>query len=88
MNSTVLEAQAQHGCRRLFAVENALDLAIELEKVVLTHTHPLVLDLHCLFDAFLQINDDLIGPFRLDVLVNIAVRADGIELGYLLPLYS
>ena len=36
MDSTVLKAQAKHGRRRLLAVEDALNLSVQLEKVVLT----------------------------------------------------
>ena len=81
MDSTVLQAQAQHGRRRLLAVEDAFDLAVQLEEVVLAQTHLPVLNLHRFLDALLQIDDNLVGSFGLNVLVNIAVRADSLEIG-------
>ena len=80
MDGRVLQAQAKHGRCRLFAVEDAFDLAIELEKVILAQVHFPVLNLHGFLDGLLQVDDYLVGSLRLNVLIDVAIGADGVQL--------
>ena len=86
VDGTVLQAQTQHGRGGLPAVEDALDLAVQFEKVVLPEAHLAVLNLHGLLDRLLQIHDHLVGSLRLDVLIDVAVRADRLQLNQVVSL--
>lgn len=61
-------------------MEDALNLAIELEKVILSQVHFPVLNLHGFFNGLLQVDDNLISSLGLNVLIDVAISADGVQL--------
>lgn len=80
VNCRVLEAQAEDCCRGLLRVENALDMALEFEKVVLAQENFLKLNLDCLLNALRQVENHLLASLLFDVLVDVAVQAVGLQL--------
>ena len=64
-------------------MEDALDLAIELEKVILAQVHFPVLNLHGFLDGLLQVDDYLVSSLRLNVLIDVAIGADGVQLHHI-----
>ena len=61
-------------------MEDALNLAIELEKVILSQVHFPVLNLHGFFNGLLQVDDYLICSLGLNVLIDVTISADGVQL--------
>ena len=81
VDRAVLQAESKNGrVDSFFAVEDAFNLAIKLEKVVLSEEHLLVLNLQSFLDTLFQVDDHLISALGLDVLIDVAISADGLQI--------